>query len=298
MDLSKAERLAALLDGKCSDREREELLAELAAGGEDLEVFADAAALLHEPEPAEVPAAVIPFRPPPQKPEARRTWKPPRPLLGLALAAGIAGIIAIPLLTRAGRANTPAAMVQELSNPNDGVPDTLDPAPWSFTRNAGDGTLSDPEKVQLGARLAELELRAASSDTAGAGAAAADIERLLREAAGAADLVTYYDSLSRHGIQLGTLDADITRRAMDQGDAYATFGAWLETARVAAARQDWAFFSWRRSRRVLAGRGLPQDLSQRERDELRQVHDLVEATPARWADVETKLTELLRDLAS
>lgn len=44
------ERLSALLDGRLSDREREELLAHLAVSGDDLEVFAETAAILREME--------------------------------------------------------------------------------------------------------------------------------------------------------------------------------------------------------------------------------------------------------
>lgn len=294
MDLSKAERLAALLDGKCSEREREALLAELAAGGEDLEVFADAAALLHDEAEVEVAADVIPLRPPVQKPEKRRTWKPPRPWVGLALAAGIAALIAIPLLSRDGGAHTPGEIVAELSAPRGGFPSTVERAPWGGARGGSSGALSPGAKVQLGATLAELELRAASSDTAGIGVVASDIARLLSGVTAARELAAYYDGVARHGVSPGGLDSDVGRRAMLQGGDHAVLGAWLETARVAVDRKDAAFFGSRLSRRVLKGSLRPDDLPQYDADALRNA---VKATPPRWAELAAELEKVLRRLA-
>src|SRR5215208_5211320 len=47
------ERLAALLDGRLDERARSEILAQLAASEADLEVMADAAAVMREMEMAE-----------------------------------------------------------------------------------------------------------------------------------------------------------------------------------------------------------------------------------------------------
>ena len=89
------ERLSALLDGRLSDREREELLAHLAVPGDDLEVFAETAAILREmeaedalareagtlPVPAGTPGTdpAAPEQPPPEAPPMRAYSVRPRP---------------------------------------------------------------------------------------------------------------------------------------------------------------------------------------------------------------------------
>ena len=79
------ERLAALLDGTLNDRERQELLAELAASGDDYDVFVNMADLVQEMEDADAagggPDGVIPFRP-----RARPRWGAPARWAALAAA--------------------------------------------------------------------------------------------------------------------------------------------------------------------------------------------------------------------
>lgn len=297
MDLSKAERLAALLDGKCNDREREELLAELAAGGDDLEAFADAATLLHEPEEAEVYANVIPLRPAVQKPAARRRWPPPR-WIALAAAAVLATLVVVPLLRRGGGSAeaTPREIVAILSNPHAGIPAEVGTEPWA-SRGAVGGTLSDAERVQLGARLADLQLLAGQNDSA-ARAAAADIAHLLDKLATGEQLAAYYRSLERGGVA-GELDPDFERRAADVGGPYTRLGAWIETARIAAAARDEAFFRSGVSRDILAGRGPAEGrVPQRDLEALRHGLEATEASLPKWGLLQTALHRLLVHLAS
>src|SRR5690349_21110111 len=127
MDYEKAERLAALLDGTCSDEEREKLLAQLAEDDDDLEVFAAAGAALHQHEeeerrlgledrdPAVIPrpaTRVTASDPAPRRRPPRR-WIPFTAAAGLAMAAGVAALIALPRL-RGGSGSGAAAVVAQL----------------------------------------------------------------------------------------------------------------------------------------------------------------------------------------
>ncbi|HET7461225.1 MAG TPA: hypothetical protein VFJ82_08245 [Longimicrobium sp.] len=299
MDLSHEERIAALLDGKYSDAEREKLLAQLAANDDDMEMLAavasalreyeeeerrDGATPLHAPVPAVTPASPV-----------RRRWKPPR-WVGLAAAAGLAALIVGPLLwrNRDGGFGTPTQVVAELSHPT-GIPAGFAMTPLPASRGSGETPLGPGEAVRLGARLADLELLAAAHDPR-ASEAATDVADLLHPVTGAGDLVRYYEGLAQRRPPPRP-DSDFVRRAAGLGGRNAELGAWIETARVAAASSDVKFFRSSPSRKVLKGRGAGEGLPQREVDTLRHAVAGAEASPAGWSELRKMLDDLLRKRA-
>ncbi|HYH81458.1 MAG TPA: hypothetical protein VEX86_16765 [Longimicrobium sp.] len=291
MDLSQAERYAALLDGKCNEQERKELLAELAAGGDDLEIFADAAAVLHENEEEAREAGVIPLRPPAPAPAERPRWKPPR-WVQLAAAAGIVAIVAMPLLRRAEAGATgPAEVVAMLAAPSGGG--TAPPAfTWSAPRGAGAGRMEDRDRVQLGARLVELELYARRGDER-ARTAAGQVAALLGTHPAAGELAARYRRIEASGVGTGGLDPELGERAAELGGTMAETGAWLQGARVAVARRDTAFFAAPLSREVLAGRGPGERLERIARDELGRAREALEGASPRWGLLRTATDDML-----
>ncbi|HET7233923.1 MAG TPA: hypothetical protein VFJ16_28185 [Longimicrobium sp.] len=291
MDASKAERLAALLDGNCTERERQELLAELAAGGDDLEVFADAAAVLHEHEEEEAAAGVIPLHRPVREQPPRPRWKPPR-WAKLAVAAGLVALIGGGLLWR-GRGTGAGDVLALLEQPALGVPAGVRLKPWGASR--GDGEAGKGRDVQLGARLADVE-QLAGHDNQAASAAARDVARLLR-GRHADPVARQYGDLASGIVPPGGADPEFTRRAIELGGKAAETGVWMEMARFAAAREDSVFFRSSLSLDILNGKG-PASVFETERAELRRIGEMVGSEPPRWAEVRTALDSLLRRLAS
>lgn len=296
MDLSQAERYAALLDGKCTPQEREELLAQLAAGGDDLEIFADAAALLHENEEEQPADGVIPLRQPVPTPAERPRWKPPRWVIPLALAAGIAALFAIPLW-RQDDGSGAAQAVAMLSDTDKPLPADVVLAP-STVRGPSDG-----EHVRLGAMLVVLEVAARSHDDVRARQAAAEIATLLKRM-NALDVAAQYDSISMAAqydsinmaaLPLGGLDPELAERAETTARtaSMTRLGEWLQAARIAAARQDQGFFKTSESQDRLDGKGFRADA----KPGLRRARDGVAASRPDWGTIQKELGVLLEGLA-
>lgn len=251
------ERLAALLDGKLTAGEREEILAQLAASPDDLEVLADVdAAMASQPEPGTSTAS-------PEKPISRGTpaWRRP-PREWLAIAAVIAGLSVLPTVVSRYRArDDPSEFVRFLTSENRTFPRGWDFAPWGATRSPGDVASLNALAWRVGARVADLQVAVVGQDTSvaplaeqvasllsevpAAGAAIDGYRQVAANARGPRDRLTTSVRNARRSLR-GVLD-----------DELVVLGAWSEVARLAAAHRDAGFFA------SSAGTRLLDDLAQR-----------------------------------
>jgi len=324
-----ARRVAALLDGRLDGAERQQLLAELGASDEALGAYADAAAVLAELEregvvaavspdivdigdqaaaeaaaagsPATVPARAAPVASIADVRARRRNeprWRVPP---WMALAAGIAVVMAAPALWWRARpagedgvvagATSYAALLAPDAR-GGGLPAGWNGTPWRTTRGAGDPLTPEARAVRIGARLTDLELAAAARDSATVRVIAAEVAALLDEVqVGGAAAVTYR-ALATSLVDRAALAGARRDAALVAGEEAVALGMWLEAARVAAARRDAAFFRTRESRAALArARGSAVAVDAAVFD---QIATPTERPPLTWEQLGDALTRLLR----
>ena len=295
-----AERLASLIDGKLPDGERAELLANLAASPEELEVFANAIAASQE--------AAATGSQEPREPILRiqATGQPTR--RWLAVAAALVGLALGSVLYRhfPRGPDDPARFVALLSTRE--LPGGWDGHPWSTLRGGEGAGTAEPlapraRAGRLGARLIDLELAVARRDTAAA-PIADEIATLLEGVpAGGPAAALYRDVSRRAGSPPEELKPELTRArraaARLAGPELVELGAWAEAARLASARQDVHYFGDRESRRVLERAAHRADLPA---PALEVIHRLrfppPPGVPVNWPSRERELTDLLRTLGS
>ncbi|AHG89065.1 hypothetical protein J421_1528 [Gemmatirosa kalamazoonensis] len=275
-----AERLAAFLDGRLNVREREALLAELAESDDARDALGDVAAVLRDLEQSGVvkqtdldTLGTMPPEPPPTvrdpttaidasaPPGADRATGDVRdigsarvrrtPWWGALAAAVLVAAVGLSLYARAGRADDPAALVAALG---DARPSAGEPT-WSATRGAGPALAPRARAVRFGALAAALQLAARTRDTSAA-SLARRAAALLDDVSGAAPAAQIYRAIAaRPAAPADSLDA-LLRDGWETGASVvgaddAWLGAWLATAREAAARRDTTFFRHRATRRAL-----------------------------------------------
>jgi hypothetical protein len=242
------ERLAALIDGKLTGAERDEVIAQLARSDEAYDVFVDAADVVRELEDEDQPARtdpsnVVPFRP------ALPWWRRGSTRL-LALAAGLVGIAALSwtlmprLASRNGNGDWPVAL---LSDGASGLPQSWTDVAWPRTRASTEVLTDHSRAVRIGARLVDLELALRKPDQRAAGFAE-EIASLMDGIPVGAASATWYRSIAQGARQGSAPPANelSTMRASTEsvaGPRPARLGAWAETARIAAMRRDASFFS-------------------------------------------------------
>lgn len=254
--LGDAERLAALLDGRLGPAERDALLARVAGDDDALGALADAAAVSRELEAENAASGVVPLRPR----RARPAW--PRPWL--AAAAAVAALVLLPLgvwLARPAGVLGPAAVVAMLESPAAGVAADLDSRPWPARRGGVEGAGA----ARLGVFLVDLEVAARSRDSAVA-VFAGRVALMLDEVPGGGTTADVYRGIAARA---GAPFAELEPLLRDGAEGVAALadpellaiGAWAEGARIAALREDAAFFRARGSRRMMdiVERGLAGD---------------------------------------
>jgi hypothetical protein len=241
------ERLAALIDGKLTGAERDEVIAQLARSDEAYDVFVDAADIVRELEdedqPARTdPANVVPFRPP------LPWWRRGGTRL-LALAAGLVGIGALSWTLMQGSAGGKAASnwpVALLTDHVAGLPVDWNDVDWPRTRASTEVLTADSRAARIGARLVDLELALRKPDQRAAGFAE-DIASLVDAIPGGAPSAVSYRAVAQRARQGNGLPGEewSTMRESTESlaGAPARLGAWAETARIAALRHDTSFFS-------------------------------------------------------
>lgn len=223
---------------------------------EDLGELAMAAAieaeLKEQDAVAEVPG-VLPLR------------RPARPARVLnprwaALAAVLAGVALIPFAwrgTQGGAVRVPSHAVAMLENQSAGLPEGWDNSrPWSNTRG-GEVTTDTGLAVRTGAYMVDIDLAVRAGDAETTRLLAQRVAINLAEAntAGTMAARPFNELAARAGApaaELLPLVKEAAGAAADavDGNLYA-LGAWAEAARLAANRRDAAFFREGRSRRTL-----------------------------------------------
>lgn len=278
------EKLAALLDARLSSSEREALLVRLATSAEERELLADTAFAMGEAAregSPELGAATARAR--------RRWWRHPG---WLALAAGVAGIAAVSLIRSSTTADNadPVAIIARLSTPERGLPPGWEGQPWPTTRSAVDSIAPRALAVRAGARMVDLALALRSNDVR-AVEIATDLRNFARLGTASAVAVSQYDSLlaaltpAFDGSRLTPLSERAARSLSGVlGEEDVTLGAWLEGARLAAARNDAAYF---REAPPMTG------LDAEERTAVDRIRALATSDPATWSDVGGVAAEVL-----
>lgn len=312
-------RLAALLDARLAERDREDALAHLSASDEDGEVFADAAAVLREleaedgivavddaadEEPPRVPpaepgngATVIPLRPP----STRRAWRRP-PARWLALAAVLAGVLLVLPPWRWGRAPAgPGEFAALLASREAGLPDgwTEQTPPWGVTRGGSDAMIDNARAARLGALHTQLELAVAGRQADETADLARRMVQMLGDVTAGGTVSPTYEQIVQRAGQPPESLAELLNDGRENvaglaGEDYFALGAWAEAARIAARQQDAAFFRARESRRMLDRAASLPSLDEETRvsvDALRAAGQ-PDAQPA-WTAVEGHATQLL-----
>ncbi|HYD54186.1 MAG TPA: hypothetical protein VEA99_16235 [Gemmatimonadaceae bacterium] len=281
------EQLALLLEGKLSAREREALLARLAASPEELAVYADAVAATREP-------AELLERGAPGITAARRTpWRRRMPPMGwLAIAAGIVVLVAQPLVRGRDGSGVVAAHVSQLGR-DAGTVERLALSPWSGVRSPTDVVPTPALPWRIGARFVDVEMAIASGDSAAAMRLGRQLAAMLEQAqVPAVTAGLYADSVALLGA--GGADArrdaerDVVRRIGEQ----ATLGVWVEAARYAILQQRSRFFAGDLTREATA-RLRQVDLLTPRAASLIEAAARGGATPEQWTQLEVELRELL-----
>jgi hypothetical protein len=298
------ERLAALLDGRLGDAERDALLAQLAVDDEDLALFAEAAAIQRELEEADEVAAVpgvLPLRPA-ARPARRvdRRW--------MAAAAVLAGVTLLPLTWRAsqggGAVREPSHAVALLENPSAGLPADFDNRPWSRTRGEGEVVTEEGRPARVGAYMVNLELAIRAGDADNTRLMAQRIAGLLTDANAAG---TYAAHSLDPIIARPNAPAAALLPALEQAsdgaadvlgaDRYA-LGAWAEAARLAVARRDAAFFQEGRTRTTLESAGALLGDDEQARNAITTVRRASGSDAPDWAGLKKGTNSLLSAIAS
>lgn len=320
LDGADPERLAALLDGRLSGAERDELLARLADQDEDLALFAEAAAIQREleaedgvgadtpvhasaadAEPADAEPGVIPLR----RPEAARRGVDRR---WLAVAAVVAGIALVPLAWRAsqgGGVREPAQAVAMLGNSSAGLPvGWNDNRPWSNTRGGADGLSDEARAARVGAWIVNLELAVRTRDAEATRQLVATIAAALTEAnASGTYAASQFQALADRA---GADPAELLPALHDASDAAAdavdedrfALGAWAEAARFAAAGRDVAFFRDARTGRTLSEAEELVGDDEQAGPALAAIRAALGAESTQWPELETGTNNLLGALGS
>ena len=284
-----AERLALLLEGKLSADDRAKLVAELEQSPELREAFADAAAVLDEVAP-NVKADAKPVIPIRSAPSRRQRFT------GFAIAAGLVLALAVPVTRWVRRSNDfpePSAVVAMLAS--SAVSRPLTAEPWRELRGAGQALPVQARAVRIGALIADLEVASIQHDT-GADRIAARIGSLANEYPGGSVAGDTYRALTSASDASTRGEA---RRTMETlvGSRELRLGAWLETARLAAAAHDSSFFAstvTRSALRIAASMTSDQPAG---RDALTRLSNVL-ATPTRdWSAISAETDRLLAALA-
>jgi hypothetical protein len=297
-----AERFAALLDGRLSAADRETLMAELADSDEGLEVLADAIAVSDdasavEDEPdTDADATVVPLRP---------RLRPAVWGAAMAVAAVLALLLAAPWLMQRIRSAEPAGPAQVamlLADSPTTMPDEWNRRPWTATRGAEDPVTPEARSVRLGAVLLELEVAARAGDE-GAARLSEEAALLLGGFPGAGPASSIYRAaagrFAEAPAEAAALLPEGEAAALAVADAERVrIGAWLQGARMAAARRDAAFFGTRASQEALDRlAALSADGDDRERvQSIRRAIDTEDAPD--WTTTGAATTELLARLGS
>jgi hypothetical protein len=274
-----AERIAALLDGRLDERQRAEVMALLATSDDAFQAFIAAAAVLPESGGGAAVVGAIP----------RRRWRTPAILL--AAAGLVVAAIGVPIMR--GRLKLANGVA---------TPAGWDGTPWETTRGTSASLSAQARAVRVGARLVDLQAAIGAGDSTPA-LIAGDIIALLTPLPASAPIVAVFRDITRPDATAQDRALLLARgrpaAAQLAGQAAVADGAWLEAARLAAARHDAAFFDSSVSRDHFARlapilHGNPEDSGALGAARVA----LGDHRAADWAALERALSWLLREMAS
>lgn len=253
------ERLAALLAGRLEGPERDELLAYLSTTEEDADAVINAAAILREMEEEDAQAAAAampgPSEPqrevvPPSVTTKARGW--PRRTPRWAIPAIIAGLVVLFIGYRgfqawsAGRA-APAPgfgeVIASLDPTEQGMPEDLAASPGLY-RGGETAAPTPQDAARAGALLVHLAVAVQAREAGDTRLLANQVRVRFDEQGGSA-----LDSISAHAgeparsLQPFLEQAAVRLEELLQHPDHLRLGAWVEAARIAAARKDAAFFA-------------------------------------------------------
>jgi len=286
------ERLAALIDGKLGNAERQAVLSRLAsAGDETVGTFADAVAVKAELETrsteGQLGGKFVHSRWP------RTAW-----LAAAAAVVAAAGVGSYAWRTGGQLTDDPTRFVDFVEGAR------LESPAMHFWATRG-GTVASSARgealaVRIGACITDLGLAARAGDPA-AREIVASILRTLGEVDGSTSAIAKYRrlelQLSAGGRPREEQLRDAARSAaLAAGPSATRAGAWVEAARVAAAHRDRSFFTHAASRAVLdsiANAELPEPAQ----DAVVRVRNGAGDADPDWAALSGALTELLGALA-
>lgn len=235
------ERLSALLEGRVEGRQREDLLAHLAAADDDYEVFASTASVLRalEEEDARTSRGTVP---PTMR---RRGWPSVRTAATAATVVGAVLLLALgwALWGRGGSAaGDPLQLAMRVDPARSGVREAwaLPPRPGA-TR----GPQSDAGAVWAGAMLVQLAVAVRGGDTAQIYNSAVRLrERVDAGETAAAALRRIADQPRAPADSLNALLKQVNQGLAGRLDRKPLeLGAWIQAARIAADMRNTAFFA-------------------------------------------------------
>jgi hypothetical protein len=271
------EKLAAAIDGRMDSRERDAVMAELAASPEDLEILGDVLAV----EQGHAPAQAIPIGR-----GARKTWR------NVAAAAAVV-LVATSVYIGGRGGDTLAVYGESLATRGAVIPPDWNAQPWGVIRGGALQNAEDVVAVRIGARMTDLVVAIRANDAV-VPEIANELAAIVGEFPGGAVLSERFAAIGH-----ATAVDDRLARAADaeQGmrarldEASLRWGAWLEAARLAAQRNDAEFFGSRESRQML--RQDPPAESEDARTAWEAIRASAGSSAPAWDQVLSDLTLLL-----
>ncbi|HEX5439200.1 MAG TPA: hypothetical protein VFW98_18750 [Gemmatimonadaceae bacterium] len=293
--------LAALLDGRLSQDDRDEVLRRVAASPESFEALVEAVAIVRDVEgytPRTSPVT-------PATTSPRRRWRSKSAVRWLSVAGAVAAAAVLLLIVQRSRRPSEGSaqrLAALLVSQGAVAPAGFDATPWAARRGSG-GTLSTRARaVRLGARAVDLELAVHAQSTTAASIASAMAHEL--DAVPAASPVT---TLYRNITRLAASDARATRVQLTSAEGSTArlvgtdafeFGGWLQSARIAAAGRDRNFFASDVSGDAIRGARDRQLIDSTTHAALTQLRaSAAVGDGADWGALAARLTDILRALA-
>jgi hypothetical protein len=253
------ETLAAFLDGTASPEEREGVLRTLARSREAYASFLEASAIHRElvaEAPAVAPAApvVASIEPPrtPAREVANARWFRRWYVTPGVLAAGIGAILVVRMIGGpASQGAIDLAQATTLTQERGsgalarGLGATWDQPPWSVVRGSESTLGARTGAVRSGVRYAELEAAAQAADSAAVSRSAESLAQLVSTVEGAAPIAASVRDMARASdfggpAQRAAIAGQL--RSLLGAEDWFDLGVWAETARLAVAARDTAFF--------------------------------------------------------
>jgi len=174
------ERLAALLDGRVDAAQREALLAHLSAGGEDYDVYTEAAAILQTMEERKRAAATPAWRVFPFRRTGTWRWRSPAGLAALAAVLAAVAFAAVLIRRPSPRGESPLQLAVRADPARRGLPaGALGSLPWVALRGSAATGNDAQDGARAGILLTDLAVAVRAGDPATIRLRAEQLQRYL-----------------------------------------------------------------------------------------------------------------------